>query len=107
MKSKLTLLVLFFIFLSFSYAIGAEGVINQSVTFSKSDLKFEKVDGFHIVTLKDCDITRGVGEPQLPVRLVHVALPPGTEVEDIRIISAETEQIQGTFNIYPAQPPQI
>jgi hypothetical protein len=95
LKSKLTLLVLLLVSLFFHHVNGAEGVINGSVTFSKSDLKFEKIDKFHIVTLRECDITRGVGEPQLPVKLVHVALPPGTKVANVKIVSVASEQITG------------
>ena len=84
----------------------AAGEITTSVSFSTTDLMFETLEEYDVVKLARCDITREVGEPQLPVKLVHVALPAGAEMDRVEIVSADTEELAGTFRIYPVQPPQ-
>ena len=86
---------------------GFAGDITATVTFSVSDLIVHKIGEYDAVKLANCDITRIVGEPQLPVKLVHVALPNGAVVERVEVLSAVTEELEGTFHIYPVQPPRI
>ncbi|MFQ6113851.1 MAG: hypothetical protein ACE5NG_07140 [bacterium] len=90
-----------------AYGQGFSGELTISVSFSTSDLIIHKVGDFDAVKLADCDVTRTVGEPQLPVKSVHVALPPGAVVEQVDVLSTESEELEGTFRIYPVQPPQI
>jgi hypothetical protein len=92
---------------TFGHVLGEAGTIQHSVHFSISDLKFEKAMGFDVVTLSGCDITRKVAEPQLPVQVVNIALPPGMTVEGFRIVALESKELEGAFSIYPVQPPQI
>lgn len=100
-------LLIISLFLLIGYSQGVAGIIKGHVIFSKSDIQMGKIKDFDVITLADCDITRRIGEPQLPVRLVHIVLPPGTKVKDFQVTSLESQRIKGVFNIYPAQPPQI
>jgi hypothetical protein len=47
-----------------------------------------------------------LGAPCLPKASVSLLIPQGAEITDVEIISLETEEIKGTYNIYPTQPSQ-
>jgi hypothetical protein len=81
--------------------------ISQSVDFTTADLVFSSSQGFDILYLKNCDITNQAGEPQLPVKLIHVALPPGSQVEQVVVTKTESQTLPGDYLIFPAQPPQV
>ncbi|HEX7401071.1 MAG TPA: C25 family cysteine peptidase, partial [candidate division Zixibacteria bacterium] len=81
--------------------------IIQSVDFTTNDLIFSSSQGFDIVYLKDGDVTNQVGEPQIPVKLLQVALPPGSRVEQVVVIRSESEILPRTYQLFPAQPPQV
>ncbi|MFQ6093047.1 MAG: C25 family cysteine peptidase, partial [bacterium] len=84
----------------------AEEII-ASVSSSRSDLTFERLNGYDVVRMADCDMTREVGEPQLPVKLVHMAVPPGMKVDGFRILAVDREEVEGAYDLFPVQPPQI
>ncbi len=84
-----------------------QGTEVVSVDFSADDLLFSSSQGFDIIYLKDCDINDQVGEPQLPVKLVHVALPPGSKVEQVVVTASESQILPKEYLVFPAQPPQI
>jgi hypothetical protein len=81
--------------------------LSGSVDFSTADLVFSSSKGFDIIYLKGSDITDQVGEPQLPVKLLHVALPPGSKVEQVVVTKAKSQILPNDYHIFPAQPPQI
>jgi hypothetical protein len=58
----------------------------HSLMFSRSELKFEKFNDYDIVRIPNCDITREIGEPQLPVRLVLIAVPSGMKVSGVEFL---------------------
>jgi len=86
---------------------GSEDVLKESLSFSKSDLNFSKLNGYDRVILADCDLTAKVGEPQLPVCLVNLVIPDGARVEEVEILTTESEELPGSYLLYPIQPPQI
>ena len=47
------------------------GDVTASVSFSTSDLNVHTIGEYDAVKLANCDVTREVGEPQLPAKLVH------------------------------------
>ena len=93
--------------LLFGLAQAEADEIYQSVDFSTTDLVFSTSQGFDLIYLKGCDITDPVGEPQLPVRLLHVALPPGSKVEQVVVTKSESQILPNHYHVFPAQPPQI
>ena len=58
----------------------------HTITFNRSDIIFEEIDDFHLITLLGCDLTEEISEPQLPAYLLHLALPIGAHVLDVDII---------------------
>jgi len=105
MRMKIFLILAGILLLGLAQAEADE--IYQSVDFSTTDLVFSTSQGFDLIYLKGCDITDQVGEPQLPVKLLHVALPPGSKVEQVVVTKKESQILPNHYHVFPAQPPQI
>jgi len=105
MRLRIFFLACFFFLLRLGKTESAE--LSHVVEFSPEDLIFSSSDGFDIINMKDCDITNEVGSPQLPVKLVHVVLPPGSEVEEVLVTEAEGKFLPDQYQIFPVQPPRI
>ncbi len=106
-RRLIALFILATIVIGFGPTPGSGEMLKESLTFSKSDLKFSKLKGYDQVTLLGCDLTAKVGEPQLPVYLANLAIPNGARVEEVEILATESEDLSGSYLIYPVQPPQI
>ena len=81
--------------------------IDLTVDFSQADLSFSARDGYDQVFMQGLDILRQPGRPQLPVKIVRVAIPPGARVDRVEILKMDLADLPGEYEIYPAQPPQI
>ncbi len=101
------LFILALIGVAFGASPGSGEVLKESLTFSKSDLRFNKLNGYDQVFLARCDLTAKPGEPQLPVYIANLALPEGKEVVGVEILATEGEDLPGSYLLYPVQPPQI
>jgi len=88
-------------------APGSGEVLRESLTFSKSDLKFSKLKGYDQVILPGCDLTAKPGEPQLPVYIANLAIPDGKEVAGVKVLSTKSVDLPGSYLLYPVQPPQV
>ena len=86
---------------------GSGEVLRESLTFSKSELKFGKLKGYDQVILPGCDLTAKPGEPQLPVYIANLALPEGREVAGVKVLSTKGEDLPGNYLLYPVQPPRV
>lgn len=75
----------------------------HTVTFTKEDLLFSKVDGYDLVLLKDGAYLTDVGKPQLPTKSLRVVIPSGSVVAGITIDETSEMTLGGSFTIYPAQ----
>ncbi len=84
----------------------AEGLIYR-IDFSADDVSLTSAQGYHLARLADCDLTDRVGEPQLPVKLVHILLPPSSDVKGVQVTKTVREELSGDYLVYPVQPPQI
>ncbi|MCJ7578773.1 MAG: C25 family cysteine peptidase [candidate division Zixibacteria bacterium] len=76
-----------------------------TVDFELSDLTFEKVNRFDQIQMKGGISFGEPGSPLLPIKVVQIAIPGDVEVDRAEIISSQHQEISGTYNIYPAQPP--
>jgi hypothetical protein len=81
--------------------------LRQEVEFSVQDLVFAASQGFDLVYLKGCEISGEPGKPQLPVKLIQIVLPSGSEVEEVTTASVRSELLSGEFSVFPAQPPRV
>ena len=77
------------------------------ITFDRPNVTLEKRNGYDTIHLKDCVSIGKVGSPQLPVKPLTILLPPDAAVQEIRVLSVESEVIEGNFSVYPAQYPAI
>jgi hypothetical protein len=68
-------------------------------------LRVEKVDGYDLVTLPGCDLTSKVGEPQLPVKYVTVALPQGMQAVGVDVTYSGARELYQNFYIKPGERP--
>lgn len=75
-----------------------------SVDFSEADLTFENRESYDIVHLVGCQLAGEPGEPLLPRRLVTAAIPTGSRVRSVRVVSLDVVGIDGEYRVYPAQP---
>jgi hypothetical protein len=105
MRTRIFLISTMVFLLGFFQAKADE--ISQAVDFSTADLVLSTSQGFDVIYLKGCDNTDQVGEPQLPVKLFHVALPPGSKIEQVVVTKTESQTLPDEYHIFPAQPPQI
>ena len=85
-------------------ATAKEELIHE-VKFSADDLFFGILNGYDTVILPNCIATIEPGKPQLPLKVLHFAIDQDKEVSGIEIIADTNEEIQGKYNIYPAQKP--
>jgi len=81
--------------------------IFHSATYSPSDLMRSQVSGYDIIRLRGCEMTNAIGEPQVPLDLLQVAIPAGAVVEDVEIVHTESQILEGSYDLYPCQPPHI
>lgn len=81
--------------------------VEQVVTFAEQELDISKSGAYDVVTLANCDVTRDVGMPQLPVLPLTVAIPAGARPTRLEVLAAESKDIIGRFAPLPAQRPQI
>ena len=105
MRTRVFLVLAVILLFGFSQAKADQ--IYQAVDFSTADLVFSSSEGFDVIYLKGCEITDQVGEPQLPVRLVQVALPPGSKIQRVVVTGSESRILPDNYEVFPVQPPQI
>lgn len=70
--------------LCFGFSLNAQ--VNQTMTFSVNDVSTEQTNGKDIIQLKDATLLYDndyVGEPQLPVVSVNLALPKGQKANNL------------------------
>ncbi len=82
------------------------GRLRLVVEFSATDLTFKQVAGYDLVGIEGGAFMDVVGEPMLPVRQVQIALPEGTRATRVRVSPEAVEDLDGSFEILPAQPPE-
>lgn len=76
-----------------------------TVSFSQEQLLFDQVRGYHRIRLMDGALISRMGEPVLPAKQVMVAIPSGAEATQVRVRSLANEELTGTYQIFPGQPP--
>ncbi|MEO0142917.1 MAG: hypothetical protein ABIL15_06170, partial [candidate division WOR-3 bacterium] len=76
-----------------------------TLSFDLSQFEFSVENGFDRVKGMEMSATTDTGAPELPVKSLNFILPNGTRVQNIEILSLTLIPVQGTYNIYPTQPP--
>ena len=80
--------------------------VNYTVTFSEEDISLSTLDGYTTVHLRDGALLNDLGKPMLPLRNIRIALSDDMCVSSVHILDMQEQPLDGTYLIYPAQPPQ-
>ncbi|MCR4437636.1 MAG: C25 family cysteine peptidase [bacterium] len=80
------------------------GEYHHTVSFSEVEVELQNVQGFTRVTMEGCELTEAVGEPQLPARVVRLALPPGVRVLSVEATASDAQELASGVTVFPAQP---
>jgi hypothetical protein len=67
-------------------------------------LSFSKLESYDLVRVAGCNLVAEPGHPLLPQKLLSIAVPEGSRVKSVRLVSVKTEDVEGKYSIYPAQP---
>ena len=105
MKLRIGCVVIIFFMIFHQVAWTAELV--KIVHFQSSELNFSRLNGYDFVTLTGCEFCSEIGSPQLPVKLMHIAVPDDQKINSIELIKTEQSIFPGDFLIYPFQPAQV
>lgn len=81
--------------------------VEHTLTFRERELALAKLGTYDIILLRDCDITREAGRPQLPVLSLTLAIPQGARATRLEVLEAESRELVERFTPLPAQAPQI
>lgn len=79
----------------------------QTFTFEKNKLKIDKFDGYDFIKYEEFELSQIIAAPQLPVKIIQLALPAGKEIAAISVKIIESEYLDGEYYPFPAQPAQI
>ncbi|MEO0086029.1 MAG: C25 family cysteine peptidase [candidate division WOR-3 bacterium] len=87
-------------------AIAGASMIEQTVTFEPSELRFS-----HYLEWDAIGLARGYnvpdpGRPNLPFTTINFVIPADAELTGVEVTPLRTEDIPGRFNILPSQPPR-
>lgn len=77
----------------------------DSLSCSVNDFTFEKQEGFDKIIYGD-DYLHEAGKPQLPVVTRSFVIPNNRSVTDLQIRITRETKFDGSYFIYPAQPPR-
>ena len=79
---------------------------HQTFTFDRSRLEFSKISGYDVIRYGDLELSREIAAPQVPVKLVRLALPPGKRIASVTIEEFDSEELEGWYSLFPTQAPQ-
>jgi len=78
--------------------------LSTTVDFARPDVVAERVGNYDVVRMRDAVATLDVGSPELPLRIITLALPEGTVAVSADAVVLSESLIAGTYSIRPAQP---
>ena len=81
------------------------GTITKTITISESALRFTQVDNYDVVNMPYEHDLAVPGNPLLPAKSIYFLIPSDADIVDIEIISKQDRELDGSYNIHPAQNP--
>ncbi len=82
----------------------AAGELSLSFEFDAGDLVIERSGEYDVVRLPGTHRTVEEGRPELPARIVRLALPPGTVASAVRCDVGSRAEFAGPYRVRPLQP---
>ncbi len=104
MKVNKIIFVIMTFLLSGEIVCGRGLFIKQS--FPEECISFSYSQGYDIVNLKETFPISYIGNPELPVKVIYIAIPPDANVEEIKVISINKMVLEGEYSIIPTQAPE-
>jgi hypothetical protein len=80
------------------------GELSLSLKFDAGDLSIERSGQYDVVRLPGTDRTSEEGRPELPARIVRLALPSGTVASSVDSDVDERTALEGLYRVRPLQP---
>jgi hypothetical protein len=78
----------------------------ETLTFEEADLRFDRVQGYDLVSVDGARWLTRPGEPRLPAVPHRVALEPGSRVVSVSIRAVDSLALADAYDIMPAAQPQ-
>ncbi|MDO9069477.1 MAG: C25 family peptidase propeptide domain-containing protein, partial [Deltaproteobacteria bacterium] len=87
--------------------LGAMSVKGTAV-YQKEALRIDRDgQGYHLVRLAGAGHSDVPGAPQLPVDRRYLPLPAGAVADSVKVITIKSENIDGSYLVFPAQPQAV
>ena len=101
------LAILLFAMLLFANQLHGAQPVQVTVEAGADELAFSVLNGYDVVQMlgDKCSLIGNPGEPWLPVRYIHILLPPNTRATGIAAKVTEEVPINGDYYICPTQKP--
>ncbi len=80
--------------------------VREVFRFDSGKLELGRSGAYDIVRYPSLELTYEIGSPQLPVKLVHIPLPPGKMIARVEVVRVESAGLDGLFTPFPCQKPQ-
>ncbi|NIO02233.1 MAG: T9SS type A sorting domain-containing protein [Candidatus Latescibacteria bacterium] len=77
------------------------------LSFEKDKLRVTRSSGYDVIRYENLELSQEVGSPQLPVKVLHVVLPPEKRISGIELTPLKSEELEGSYHVLPVQPPRI
>jgi|GEM_PF-647275 len=93
------------LFVLILFLTAARGAGAERITFTMTAGPYrivETEEGFHRIEMSGFTLRGEPGEPSLPLRVYHFALPPGAVVRSVEILGEHDEILEGAYRIGPA-----
>jgi len=82
------------------------GSLTYTFHFSQADLSFSTYNGYDVVSIKGGVSNQDIGKPSIPSVVANFVIPSDAEVTGVEILSNQTQEIQGAYDICPTQTPR-
>ncbi len=79
------------------------GELIHQVSFDPKDLAIENVDGRQTVSLRGLPAYGPSGAPRLPRLVQQISIPAGAVVTGVEVASSDVIELEGTYDVIPAQ----
>ncbi|OFZ05616.1 MAG: hypothetical protein A2491_03025 [Bacteroidetes bacterium RIFOXYC12_FULL_35_7] len=78
-----------------------------TITVNPSDVKFENINSYDLISITGYDYYKQTGYPQVPMQKLRFIIPKFKKVTNVAVTNISETELTGDFNIYPSQPEQI
>jgi len=104
-------LALFFSLAGLQEAVAADQTTVTTVTTvtiltAADQLRFDRRGDFDLIRLDGAQTIGRPGEPALPVRQLHIAIPAGHQARSVTVRPVESRKLDGVYRLLPGQPPR-